>query len=266
MSAPPYMKLYVADYLGDTHHLGAAEHGAYLLLLMGMWRAGGLLPAADANLARLARCTPAQWAEIRDVILPFFRRSRGKLTHKRLDAEMAKYENTSGKRSTASNSRSSKKGRNSSVLTSANADDPNSNCTHNQNQNQRKSPQPPNGGDEQPQFELDAPPDLPDDAQLAFDAWNATAAACGLPRAKILDDSRRRAIRKRLETGGMPLWREAMNAVAASEFLQGRSPGADGRAFKADLTFVCQAKSFQRLIEGFYGPGRRGSAPRVDWV
>ena len=101
MSAPPYMKLYVADYLGDTHHLNVVEHGAYMLLLMGMWRAGGTLPTADDNLARLARCTPDQWAEIKATVLAFFKVSRGKLTHKRVAAEMAKYEYTSGKRSEA---------------------------------------------------------------------------------------------------------------------------------------------------------------------
>lgn len=101
MSAPPYMKLYVADYLGDTHHLSATEHGAYLLLLMAMWRAGGSLPATDANLAKLARCTPDEWATIRDAVLPFFRRARGRLTQKRLADEIAKYENTSGSRSEA---------------------------------------------------------------------------------------------------------------------------------------------------------------------
>ena len=139
MSAPPYMKLYVADYLGDTHHLGALEHGAYLLLLMAMWRAGGSLPAADANLAKLARCTPDQWAEVRLTVLPYFKRSRGRLTHKRLASEMAKYETVSGKRSEAAQSRATKKGRNSRDLGSAKAEETNSNCTHNQNQNQSSS-------------------------------------------------------------------------------------------------------------------------------
>jgi uncharacterized protein YdaU (DUF1376 family) len=147
MSAPPYMKLYVADYLGDTHHLGVIEHGAYLLLLMAMWRAGGSLPAADANLAKLARCTPDQWTAIRGDVLPFFKQSRAKLTHKRLSEELAKYENTSGKRSEASNARVAKKGRNSNALPSANADDPNSNCTHNQNQNQKEYTTTINAGD-----------------------------------------------------------------------------------------------------------------------
>ncbi len=101
MSAPPYMKLYIGDYLGDTTHLGALEHGAYLLLLMAMWRAGGSLPTADANLAKLARCSAEEWAAIREVVLPFFKRSRSRLSHKRLGEEIAKYETISGKRSEA---------------------------------------------------------------------------------------------------------------------------------------------------------------------
>lgn len=101
MAAPPYMKLYIGDYLGDTHHLGALEHGAYLLLLMAMWRAGGTLPSADRNLAKIARCTPDEWAEIREAVLAFFKHSRGRLTHKRVSEEIAKYESISGKRSEA---------------------------------------------------------------------------------------------------------------------------------------------------------------------
>lgn len=137
MSAPPYMKLYVADYLGDTHHLGALEHGAYLLLLMGMWRAGGTLPVADANLARLARCTPDEWEAIKDDILPFFTRSRGKLTHGRLTAELAKYESTSGKRSAAGKRGVAEKASKNKASGQAIASENESNCTHNQNQNQK---------------------------------------------------------------------------------------------------------------------------------
>lgn len=121
MSAPPYMKLYVADYLGDTHHLGALEHGAYVLLLMGMWRAGGSLPAADANLSRLARCTPDEWEAIKGVVLPFFKRARGKLTHKRITAEMAKYETVSRHRSEAGKAGAAKKAQRDNELAQANA-------------------------------------------------------------------------------------------------------------------------------------------------
>jgi uncharacterized protein YdaU (DUF1376 family) len=132
------MKLYVADYLGDTHHLSVIEHGAYLLLLMAMWRAGGTLPSADANLAKLARCTPDQWAEIRDTILPFFRRRGGRISHARLSREMAKYEDTSGKRSEAGKRGASEKASRNSAVISAKASEAASNSRHNQNQNQNQ--------------------------------------------------------------------------------------------------------------------------------
>jgi len=141
------MKLYVADYLGDTHHLGVVEHGAYLLLLMAMWRAGGTLPAADANLARVAHCTPDQWAEIRGAILPFFRRRGGRITHGRLSREMAKYDDTSGKRSEAGKRGASEKASRNKASPSANALAAESNCQHNQNQNQKEEPPTPKGGE-----------------------------------------------------------------------------------------------------------------------
>ena len=93
MSAPPYMPLYPADYLADTTHLTRSEHGAYLLLLMAMWRAGGRLPNNEIKLAKLAQCSAEEWDEIREVILEFFHHRGGHLLHKRVTKEMAKYEN-----------------------------------------------------------------------------------------------------------------------------------------------------------------------------
>lgn len=91
MSAPPYMKLYIGDYLGDTHHLSRGEHGAYLLLLMSLWRAGGRLPNDPERLARLAKCTPDEWVEIGPVVLEFFTVRGATITQKRATEEIAKY-------------------------------------------------------------------------------------------------------------------------------------------------------------------------------
>lgn len=120
MSAPPYMPLYVADYLADTTHLTAVEHGAYLLLLMSMWRAGGRLPADDARLAKLTRLSPKEWADVRESVLSFFTRRGGHLTHKRITKERAKYDDkivrlsNAGKKG-ASEKRSKNKGKRSSL-------------------------------------------------------------------------------------------------------------------------------------------------------
>lgn len=102
MSPPPYMRLYWGDYFRDTPHLTkAAQHGAYLLLLGALWNNGGKLPADDATLASKALVTKAEWALLKPLILPFFKVVRGKLTQKRVAAELAKYESIIGKRKSA---------------------------------------------------------------------------------------------------------------------------------------------------------------------
>lgn len=92
------MQLYVADYLGDTRHLTTEQHGAYLLLLMTMWRAGGRLPNEDKKLARITGCTPSRWAKIRDDVVEFFTVTGDEITHKRLMFELEKAQEKSIKR------------------------------------------------------------------------------------------------------------------------------------------------------------------------
>lgn len=85
------MPLYVGDYLADTTHLTCTEHGAYILLLMAMWRAGGSLPDDPSKLARFARCTTGQWARICPTILDFFEQEDGRIVHRRLAREITKH-------------------------------------------------------------------------------------------------------------------------------------------------------------------------------
>nr|DAQ12763.1 MAG TPA: Protein of unknown function (DUF1376) [Caudoviricetes sp.] len=100
MSAP-FMQLYVADYLGDTRHLTTEQHGAYLLLLMTMWRSDGVLPKDDAKLARIVGMSVARWKRISDDVLAFFDDCEGGITQGRLAAELAISEEKSEKRSLA---------------------------------------------------------------------------------------------------------------------------------------------------------------------
>jgi uncharacterized protein YdaU (DUF1376 family) len=86
------MRLYVADYLADTLHLTTAEHGAYLLLLMAMWRAGGKLPVDERKLAKIAHCAPDEWPAVRAVVIPLFKRTGGSISHKRVTKELRRYE------------------------------------------------------------------------------------------------------------------------------------------------------------------------------
>lgn len=97
MSAPLWMPLYVADYLGDTGHLSTVEHGAYMLLIMHYWQHGGL-PDDEEKLARIVRLRPKEWSNIcstlADLFLPGWR-------HKRIDAELAKAQQVIDKRRAA---------------------------------------------------------------------------------------------------------------------------------------------------------------------
>ena len=91
MSQLPYMKLWPADYLGDTGHLTTTQHGAYLLLLMHMWLAGGSLPNDERKLARCARVSLKQWrGSIAQDVMPLFMVDKGSITQKRLREEFLK--------------------------------------------------------------------------------------------------------------------------------------------------------------------------------
>ena len=91
MSAPPFMPLYVGDYLADTTHLTAGEDGAYMRLLMCMWRAGGSLPEDDVRLARFCKLTPAQWQRVKPAVMEFFTVSEGVISQRRLSRELQKH-------------------------------------------------------------------------------------------------------------------------------------------------------------------------------
>lgn len=101
-------------------------------------------------------------------------------------------------------------------------------------------------------------PKTADEVRQAFDEWNALAAKHGLPKAKTLDPGRRAALRSRLAERGLDGWREAIAAVARSRHCL----GGNDRGWRADLDFVCQPKSWRRLLEGFYGDdGDDGEQP-----
>jgi uncharacterized protein YdaU (DUF1376 family) len=86
----PYLQLYVADYLADTTDLTAEEHGAYLMLLMAMWRNEARLPNDHAKLCRYAKVRPNRWAKVWGVIVRFFDDEGDFISQKRLRHEHEK--------------------------------------------------------------------------------------------------------------------------------------------------------------------------------
>lgn len=100
----PWMPLYIADYRAKTAHLCAAEHGAYLLLMMHYWTTGGL-PDDDRQLARIACMDLAEWKRTRTIIESFFEDG---WKHKRIEEEFAKADDLSSKRRSAAEQRFNK--------------------------------------------------------------------------------------------------------------------------------------------------------------
>lgn len=101
MSAPPYMRFWPADYLGDTRHLTTQEHGAYLLLILAYWQNEGPLADDDGRMARLVGMTPKEWTKTKKTIAEFFQISAGQWRHKRIEAELAHVRTKSAKATAA---------------------------------------------------------------------------------------------------------------------------------------------------------------------
>lgn len=98
MSQNPFMQLYVGDYLADTLDLTTEQHGAYLLLLMTMWRHDAKLPNDPAKLARIARVSLRRWHLVWGEIHHFFYVEGDQIRNNRLDREHQKAISISEKR------------------------------------------------------------------------------------------------------------------------------------------------------------------------
>lgn len=99
MSSTPFMQLYVGDYLADTLDLTTEQHGAYLLLLMTMWRHDAKLPNDPSKLSRIARVSARRWHMVWSQIGHFFYVDGDSIRNSRLDREHQKASSISEKRS-----------------------------------------------------------------------------------------------------------------------------------------------------------------------
>ncbi|MGT6664076.1 DUF1376 domain-containing protein [Escherichia coli] len=86
MAALPYMQLYIADYLADTMHLSAEEHGAYLLLMFNYWQTGKPIP--KNRLAKIARLTNERWADVEPSLREFFCDNGDEWVHLRVERDL----------------------------------------------------------------------------------------------------------------------------------------------------------------------------------
>jgi len=101
MTSLPYMQLYVSDYLADTAHLTAQQHGAYMLLLMNYWQRGKALDNSNERLSHVARLSPEEWADAKPTLEEFFIIEGNLWTHTRVEDDLEKIREKSAKASFA---------------------------------------------------------------------------------------------------------------------------------------------------------------------
>jgi uncharacterized protein YdaU (DUF1376 family) len=65
-------------------HLSQAQHGAYFLLLLALWKGGGAIPDRDDVLAMITKSTPQEWKKLRPVLEHFCTIVDGEWKQKRL--------------------------------------------------------------------------------------------------------------------------------------------------------------------------------------
>lgn len=259
MSSAPYFKLYPSDFAGDTLHLSTEEMGAYFLLLIALWNAGGQLPNEPKLLARIARVSLRSWPPRWAALASFFEIKGGVIAHSRLTPEREKVSAISAERSASGVAGGNAKALKNKGTGLANASDLPAKNRGKRGGKKLAIPESIAIGDATASPSAGGAGGEADEVREAFDAWNRMAELCGLPKAEDLTDGRRKAIGARLKDGGLAKWRRALMACAVSPHCRGKND----RKWRADLDFVCQVKSFTRLLEGFYGTGEvvpRGAA------
>ena len=88
MAEAPIMPLYTDAWLADTAQLSAEEKGAYMGLLISMWRSPEPRLRLDhERLARVACVSARRWVKIWPVLAEFFVEQDGHITQKRLTNE-----------------------------------------------------------------------------------------------------------------------------------------------------------------------------------
>lgn len=94
---PPKMPIHIGDYMRDTGHLRAAEHGAYLMLLFHHWSTGAL-PNDDRQLAAIARMSGPEWKRTRPILEKLFDQG---WHHGRVEEDLEKAKQAYSKRAKA---------------------------------------------------------------------------------------------------------------------------------------------------------------------
>lgn len=85
-----WFPFYFDDYLADTHGLTTEEHGAYLLILIELYRAGGELPYDEKMLRRITGLSAYKWKNFCKIFDKYFEKISQKFHHPRVTEQLAR--------------------------------------------------------------------------------------------------------------------------------------------------------------------------------
>ena len=258
------MPLYWGDYLRDTGHLSAAEHGAYLLLIGHYWTTGKPLPDSDVLLARIARMSPEEWEQSKQIILAFFQKRGGLWYHHRVVDELEKGKKRVKARSYAgkmsAKARATKlqqspdKPSTKSQLRARATSQPQS-YVQPQSQEQEPSQSQKESGTSPIVEVLSSSDDAPknstrENTEQMMAMWNELASRYpSLPAVRALTHRRIKQAALRLgEIGGIEGWQAALDKIEIS----GHCLGNNDRGWTASFDFLLQPSSLTKLLEGNY--------------
>jgi uncharacterized protein YdaU (DUF1376 family) len=243
------MQLYVGDYLADTTDLTTEQHGAYLLLLMTMWRHGAKLPNDPSKLARIARVSPRRWPQIWAEIERFFSSDAETIQSPRLTKEYEKAVSISQKRSASGAKGGAAKALKNNDTGLANASGLPKHSQKSDIIKSRDTNVSQSSGD-------DPPPPNTNDLSDALAIYTAAAEESGWPKIRDFSASRRSALSARLKgAGGLDGWRAAVERAQKSD----HCCGGNSRGWVINFDFITSKNGFNKLMEGNYDNRTHGN-------
>jgi len=94
MAEAPYWPVATDAFVADTMHLNAEETGAYIMLLMCLWRSSdATLPLDHVTLCRMARVQSKRWPKVWETVGAFFKIEGGRISQKRLLEDRSRVSN-----------------------------------------------------------------------------------------------------------------------------------------------------------------------------
>jgi uncharacterized protein YdaU (DUF1376 family) len=249
-----YYRFFPGDYLRDTADLSLVEHGAYRVLL-DVYYSDGRLPAEQGRLYRICRATTDDEKAAVDLVVDrFFYADGDRLFNRRADREIAARRDFIGEQT-----RKAKKGAEARWKTRRDAltmpagmpgampgecpgqcpdvwpEDAPASASALEPKDQKLSsesddPESPTGRTTK---RSDNGKATPDEIIAFFDLWNTEAVH--LPKARELNESRRRKIRARRRERSLVQWREVFRRMNQSAFLRGE---VGNGTFRADLDWI----------------------------